>query len=1094
MVPTFHIPMNTTQADFYVTGGTLGQNVPSYVPRQADQELYEGLRQGEFCYVLTSRQMGKSSLMVRAAARLRSDGAAVAVLDLTGIGVNVTAEQWYDGLLTRVGEQLDLEDELEDFWLAHERTSPLNRWMQAIEQVALARTEAQLVIFVDEIDAVRSLNFSADEFFAGIRECYNRRAENPEMCRLTFCLLGVATPSDLIQDPHMTPFNIGRRIQLDDFRGDEAEILSGGFGDEPVAAGKLLDRVLYWTGGHPYLTQRLCKSAAGDANVKTPADVDRVCREGFITHPACERDDNLSFVRQRLLHSDVDLAGLLEQYDKVLRHKRVEADDTKPLIATLRLAGIVRAAGPHLEVRNGIYAKVFDREWVQANMPDAELRRQRAAFRRGLLRASAVACVVILMLTASVLFAFQQWRRADAAASAERRERQSAEAQERLAVAAQRKAEAAQRKVEATQDALRHQLLVAKQARETALAETDKALQAKRDADAAKRVTELEKQRADDEKLKAMAANEKTQEALEQAKAATQIAIEKEGLAKENARLAKEEAARAERTGLMFKELLPWLADHAAEGVQHYAQSLVDKGETHEAINTSLEFCDLALGDQLGFQAHELLGLDPDEVAMLDLDDEPADSRVYVKPLTLLKAVLKPAIELGEQELREKANPADKPLVAELHATRARLIQKLNDNQRPADMTLADAVAAYDRAIQLDTEKFSYYAGRAGARFRSADRDLVQIREDLQQALACYPDPPQPPSTAETVTESQREVAALHHALGNIVERIAHQDPGDDAAGLYEDAALAHDRAHKLNPGEAAYPLAVARTLRKRSRHCPAAGEKQKQLQKALELLDEAATIDEELPEISNERGEVYLALNDVVKARQAFAQAAEASRDTELQKNQYRYLCNLANAHLREPMSESALRHALQAAGEAIALQPGQAPEGHYFRGRALWQLKRNSEAMQEFDRVLRFKPEHIGALLARSQIVFDSRSPELTKDHLRRARADVDRAVELATETPATRQDQAIAYYISSVGWLRDYRLVSSSERSLLKCLEDLVNSARAAPGYAPGGDQIFLYAANVHAEKSGWEDAENRKEFEALRQEFQRLMKSD
>src|SRR6266852_3009207 len=57
-----------------------------------------------------------------------------------------------------------------------------------------------LVIFIDEIDAVRSLPFSTDEFFAGIRECYNRRTQDPAFNRLTFCLLGVATPSDLIQD------------------------------------------------------------------------------------------------------------------------------------------------------------------------------------------------------------------------------------------------------------------------------------------------------------------------------------------------------------------------------------------------------------------------------------------------------------------------------------------------------------------------------------------------------------------------------------------------------------------------------------------------------------------------------------------------------------------------------------------------------------------------------------------------------------------------------------------------------------------------------------------------------------------------------
>src|ERR1700686_4674811 len=171
--------MGTKSRDFYVTQGTLRRDAPSYVTRRADEDLYDGLSAGEFCYVLTSRQMGKSSLMGRTAGRLRAEGVSVATLDLTGLGQNLTAEQWYHGLLGLVGEQLNLEDELDDFWDRHKQIGPLQKWMRGIREVVMTGKQGRIVLFVDEIDTVRSLPFSTDEFFAGIREFHNRRTEDP---------------------------------------------------------------------------------------------------------------------------------------------------------------------------------------------------------------------------------------------------------------------------------------------------------------------------------------------------------------------------------------------------------------------------------------------------------------------------------------------------------------------------------------------------------------------------------------------------------------------------------------------------------------------------------------------------------------------------------------------------------------------------------------------------------------------------------------------------------------------------------------------------------------------------------------------------
>lgn len=402
------VPQQMQDKNFYVTGGTLTRDAPCYVARKADQELFDGLMLGQFCYVLTSRQMGKSSLMVRTAARLREAGVSVVVLDLTAIGQNLTTEQWYDGLLGRIGRQLHLEDELEEFWFDHQRQGPLERLMNALYQVVLPRHSGRIVIFVDEIDAVRSLPFSTDEFFAAIRECYNRRTEDAELERLTFCLLGVATPSDLIRDTRTTPFNIGRRIELNDFSEDEAAPLKQGLRREGKSAAKLLKRILYWTGGHPYLTQRLCLAAAQDGSVKDAGGVDRLCEELFFSARARERDDNLLFVRERMLKSEADLAALLDLYKKIRDHKRVKDDEANPLVSVLRLSGIARVVEGLLYVRNRIYYRVFDREWVLANMPDAEVQRQRAAYRRGLWRAATIAAVILAIVGSLAFVAFRQ--------------------------------------------------------------------------------------------------------------------------------------------------------------------------------------------------------------------------------------------------------------------------------------------------------------------------------------------------------------------------------------------------------------------------------------------------------------------------------------------------------------------------------------------------------------------------------------------------------------------------------------------------------------------------------------------------------------
>lgn len=105
-------------------------------------------------------------------------------------------------------------------------------------------------------------------------------------------------------------------------------------------------------------------------------------------------------MRERILRSDADLAALLELYGKVRADKRVPNDDTNPLVSILRLSGVARVERGLLKVRNRIYERVFDREWVRMHMPDAELLWQRMAYRRGMQRAAMVGASVVVVMAA----------------------------------------------------------------------------------------------------------------------------------------------------------------------------------------------------------------------------------------------------------------------------------------------------------------------------------------------------------------------------------------------------------------------------------------------------------------------------------------------------------------------------------------------------------------------------------------------------------------------------------------------------------------------------------------------------------------------
>ncbi|HKN20260.1 MAG TPA: AAA-like domain-containing protein [Terracidiphilus sp.] len=232
-------------------------DTPYYMERPADSEFDQLLENQESIVLLKgARQMGKTSLLARALQKARDAGKKVVLLDLQKLNQAslLNIESLYKGLCEIAAERLDLDVSPEDGW--RPGRAPNLNFERFVRRELLGKIEGHLILAIDETDRLFEWPY-AGEVFALFRTWYNERATEPSgpWKRLTLAIVYATEAHLFITNQNQSPFNVGTKIELQDFTIGQVEELNQLY-HSPLRNSDELNRFFELFNGQPFLTRR----------------------------------------------------------------------------------------------------------------------------------------------------------------------------------------------------------------------------------------------------------------------------------------------------------------------------------------------------------------------------------------------------------------------------------------------------------------------------------------------------------------------------------------------------------------------------------------------------------------------------------------------------------------------------------------------------------------------------------------------------------------------------------------------------------------------------------------------------------------------
>jgi serine/threonine protein kinase len=272
------IPAPDVRPRIEAAGGAVDLASKFYVIRPTDEAFRQAVTRWEsIVLVKGARQMGKTSLLARGLDQARQAGARVALSDFQKLSLQnlESAESFYLALAGLLADQFDLDVMPSAVW--NRQRSPNINFERFLRHEVLARIDGHLVWGLDEVDRLFACSFGS-EVFGLFRSWHNGRALDPSgpWSRLTLAIAYATEAHLFITDVNQSPFNVGTRVDLEDFTFNQVLDLNERHGS-PLRNHSELERFHQLLGGQPYLVRRaLNELALGNVAFETlVADADR---------------------------------------------------------------------------------------------------------------------------------------------------------------------------------------------------------------------------------------------------------------------------------------------------------------------------------------------------------------------------------------------------------------------------------------------------------------------------------------------------------------------------------------------------------------------------------------------------------------------------------------------------------------------------------------------------------------------------------------------------------------------------------------------------------------------------------------------------